>query len=75
MDTAELSAKILLAITEGITEQGVGIVPTDILDMTKSALEGTIDLGKGTTEESKKILEEGKKIIDGFKGIFEKKDK
>ena len=74
MDIAELSAKILLAITEGITEQGVGILPADILDTTKSALGDTLGLGKGATEESKKIIEEGKKVIEGFKDLFEKKE-
>ena len=78
MDTAKLSAKILLAITEGITEQGVGIIPADILNTTRATLDKALDIGKAATEEGMKIIEKGKDIgegiIDGIKGIFEKKD-
>jgi len=74
MDTAELSAKILLAITEGVTEQGVGVIPTDILNTTRATLDKTLGVGKKATEEGIKVIEKGKEIIEGFKDIFEKKE-
>ena len=78
LDTAELSSIILLAIAQGVAEQGAGVLPKEMVNVMESTLGKTIDLGKAATEEGMKILEigtgAGKDVIDGFKGLFKKKD-
>ncbi len=77
LDLAELSGKILLAITTGIAKQGAGILPEGMTDALNETLGQAAELGKAVAEEGQKILEEGakagKEIIEGFKGIFEPK--
>jgi uncharacterized protein involved in outer membrane biogenesis len=74
LDTAKLSAKILLAIATGVAEQGAGILPEGMTDSMKTALDETAKLGKAAAEEGKKLLEEGKDtgkgLIEGFKGLL-----
>ena len=65
LDTAELSAKILLAIAKGIAEKGAGILPDGMVDTMKSTLDQTTKVLKATAEEGKKILETGKDIGEG----------
>ena len=77
LDIAELSSKILLAITSGVAKQGVGILPKDMTDGMKATLSKVTELGKTAAEEGKKLLEEGKdtgkEIIEGFKGLLKLK--
>lgn len=74
LDTAKLSAKILLAIATGVAEQGAGILPEGMTDSMKATLSKTAQLGKAAAEEGKKLLEEGKdagkELIEGFKGLL-----
>jgi len=77
LSTGILASKIMLAIADGVAEQGVGVLPKEMVKTMKSALGKTIDLGKTATEEGKKLLEEGrdsgKEIIEGFKDLFKPK--
>ncbi|MCH8118733.1 MAG: AsmA family protein [Planctomycetes bacterium] len=66
LDTAALSGRILLAIANGVAEQGVGVLPKDIVDTITSTLGKTIDLGKGIIEGREGI---GKEIIKGTEDI------
>lgn len=80
MDVAALSAKILLAIAEGVAEQGAGILPEEMTNAMKATLNQALDMGKNAAEEGKKLLDEGaeagKDILKGFKGLLKpKKDK
>lgn len=71
---AILSEKIMLAITEGVARQGVGILPDEIVSTMKLTLDKTVDVGKAAAEEGKKLIDTGKDvgadIIEGFKGLL-----
>ena len=81
LDTAALSGRILLAIANGVAEQGVGVLPKDIVDTITSTLGKTIDLSKGIIESrddiGKKIIKGaediGKGITEGLKGLLKPK--
>ncbi len=77
LDTAILSAKILLAIANGIAEQGTDVLPKEMVSTMKSTLSQTLDLGKTAAKEGEKLLEEskdaGKGLIEGFKGLLKQK--
>jgi len=67
LDTAALSSKILVAITQGIAEQGAGILPDEMLGSLKSTLAKTAEIGK----EMWKIGEDlGKGVTEGLKGLL-----
>jgi hypothetical protein len=77
LDTAKLTGKILLAITTGVAEQGVGLLPDDLTNAMKTTLGITADLGKAAAEGGKKLLEggadAGKGLLDGVKGLLKPK--
>lgn len=77
LDTAALSGKILLAIAGGVAEQGVGVLPKDIVNTMKSTLDKTIDLGKAASEGGGKLIDvgkdAGKEIIKGLEGLLKPK--
>ncbi len=77
LDTAALSGKILLAIADGITRQGVGVLPKEILDPMKKTLETTLDIGKAATKEGGKLIEAGKdvgkELVEGLKDLLKPK--
>jgi len=77
LTVAKLTGKILSAIAGGVAEQGVGVLPKEMVNTMKSALGKTIDLGKAAAEEGGKLIEEGKDagkgIIEGFKGLLKPK--
>ena len=77
LDVAKLSGKILLAIADGVAEQGVGVLPKEMVKTMKATLSKTAELGKAATEEGKKLLEKskdtGKGLIEGFKGLLKPK--
>ena len=79
LDTAKLSAKILMAIVTGVAEQGAGILPDDLTNAMKTSLGKTAELGTAAVKEGQKLLEggddTGKNIIEGVTGIFKSKDK
>jgi len=74
LDTGILVSKIMLAITEGIAEQGVGVLPEQMVETMRSTLDKTIDAGKAAAEKGKEILDKGKdlgtEVIEGFKGLL-----
>jgi len=81
LDTAALSGKILLAIANGVAEQGVGKLPQDMVDTITSTLGKTIDLSKGIIEGRDDIGKEiikgaediGKEVTEGLKGLLKPK--
>ena len=74
LDVAMLSSKILQAIAGGVAEQGVGILPDEVISPIKSGLKEVTQLGGVVIDEGKKVLEEGKDIgetlTEGIKNIF-----
>ncbi len=79
LDTAVLSSKILLAITEGVAEQGVGILPKDMIGSVKGELKRLEGLSETLLDNGSKVLEGGKdigkEVTEGLKGLFKPKDK
>lgn len=77
LSTGILARKIMLAIADGVAEQGVGILPKEMVGTMKSTLGRTMDLGKAAAEEGEKLIEEGKdagaEIIEGFKDLLKPK--
>jgi len=79
LDAAVLAGKILLALAQGIAEQGVGVLPKEIINPLKGELNKFGKLPEVLLEEGGKIIIEGvdagKGIGEGLKGLFEKKEK
>lgn len=81
LDVAALSGEILLAIAGGIAEQGVGILPDEIVGTMASTLGKTIGVGKDILEggagAGKEVIKGtgdiGKGITEGLKGILKRK--
>jgi len=81
LTTSQLISKILVAITNGIAEQGAGILPPDMLDGLNNQLkelrnltEGLLKDGAGLgTDILKKGTDAGKDITEGLKGILKPK--
>jgi hypothetical protein len=57
LDTGILAGKIMLAVAEGIAEQGAGVLPEKMVDTMKSTMDKTISVGKAAAEKGKGILE------------------
>lgn len=81
MDLAKLTAKILLAIATGVTEQGAGKLPEGMVDGMKASLSAAEELGKTAVKEGRELLETGKEgskealeAIEGLKGILKKSE-
>jgi hypothetical protein len=78
LDTAALSSKILVAITQGIAEQGAGILPDDMLGSLKSTLAKTAELGKEVLKTGENLGKDvlkttenlGKGVTEGLKGLL-----
>jgi len=79
IDTGVLAGKIMTAIAAGVAEQGVDVLPREMLKTINSTLGKTIDLGKKAAEKGKDVLDSGKEIgteiIEGVKGILKPKKK
>ena len=73
LSTAILAEKIMLAVAKGVTKQGAGVLPDDMVGTMKSALGKTMDLGKTATEGGKDIIDAGGKALEGLKGLFKSK--
>jgi len=73
LSTGILASKVLIAIADGVAEQGVGVLPKEMVNRMKSTLGQTIGLGKTAAEEGEKLIEDGKEIIEGFKGLLKPK--
>ncbi len=78
LDTAALSGKILLAIARGVAEQGVGVLPKEMVDTMKSTLGKTMDVSKRVIEGGEDIGKDlikgtedvGRGIAEGLKGLL-----
>jgi len=66
LDTAELSSRILRAIATGVTEQGVGVLPKNMVDAMQLTLDKTIDIGKAASEKGQELLDVGKGLFEGL---------
>jgi len=64
LDTAELSSRILLAIASGVAEQGVGVLPKNMVDAMQLTLDKTFGLGKATSEKGQELIDVGKGIVE-----------
>jgi len=80
LDLAALTGQIILAIARGIIEQGLDILPKDMINTMTSTLGKTLDLstsifgeGKDAGEKVLKGTESlGKGITEGLKGLLKK---
>ena len=76
MDTAVLIGKILLAVAQGVAEQGGGILPKETIGDLGSVLDKALDLGKtiftpgGKTPDGQQKDSLGKTVTDGIKDLL-----
>lgn len=70
LDTAALSGEIVLAIANRVVEQGVGLLPKDIVNTMTLSLDKTIDLSTRIIEGTEDI---GKEITKGIKSLLRPK--
>lgn len=81
MDTAVLIGKILLAVAEGIAQQGGGILPKETVGELGGVLDKAIDIGKtilnpgGKTPDGQQKDSLGKTVTDGIKDLLGGKKK
>jgi hypothetical protein len=79
LDAGILAGKIMLAVAEGVAEQGVGVLPAQMVNTMKSTLGKTAEAGKAATEKGKEVLGAGKDLgaetIKGLGGLLKPKDK
>jgi len=77
LDTGILAGKIMLAITKGVAEQGVEVLPAQMVDTMKSTLGKTTEAGKAAAEKGKEILDVGKDLgteaVKGLKSLLKPK--
>jgi hypothetical protein len=73
LDMAKLSAKIMVAITQGIVQQGAGLLPGDMLKTMNSTLGEVTNIGKAAVEEGKKAIESGTGILKGATDLLKPK--
>jgi hypothetical protein len=81
LDTAALLGKILVAIANGIAEQGAGILPDDMVGAMKSTLAKTAELGKEVLKTGENLGKDvlkntenlGKDLTEGLKGLLKPK--
>jgi uncharacterized protein involved in outer membrane biogenesis len=70
LDMADLSGEIVLAIANRVVEQGVGVLPKDIITTLTPTLDKTIDLSTRIIESTEDI---GKEITEGLKSLLKPK--
>ena len=70
LDTAALSGEIVLAIANRVVEQGVGVLPKDIITTLTPTLDKTIDLSTRIIESTEDI---SKEITEGIKSLLKPK--
>lgn len=77
LDTAALSGKILVAIAEGVAQQGAGILPDEMVNTLKSTLAKTAELGKEVLKTGenlgKEVLKTTEDLTKGLKDLFKPK--
>lgn len=67
LDTAALLKKIIYAIADSIVEEGISVLPKDILGTMTSTLNKTIELGTKIIEGKEDI---GKEITESLRNLF-----
>jgi uncharacterized protein involved in outer membrane biogenesis len=67
MDIATLLKEIIVAIADSIVEEGIGVLPTDIIGTMTSTLNKTIDLGTRIMEGKENI---GREITEGLRNLL-----
>ena len=70
MDTAALLKKIIYAIADSVVEEGISVLPTDLIGTMTSTLNKTIDIGTKIIEGKENI---GKEITEGLRNLFKPK--
>lgn len=70
LDMADLSGEIVLAIANRVVEQGVGVLPKDIITTLTPSLDKTIDISTRIIESTEDI---GKEITEGIKSLLKPK--
>ncbi|HUU15885.1 MAG TPA: AsmA family protein [Sedimentisphaerales bacterium] len=70
LDMADLTGEIVLAIANRLVEQGVGVLPKDIITTLTPTLDKTIDLSTRIIESTEDI---GKEITEGIKSLLKPK--
>jgi len=70
LDMADLSGEIVLAIANRVVEQGVGVLPKDIITTLTPTLDKTIDISTRIIESTEDI---GKEITEGIKSLLRPK--
>jgi hypothetical protein len=71
LDLADLSGEIVLAIANRLVEQGVGVLPKDIITTLTPSLDKTIDISTRIIESTEDI---GKEITEGIKSLLKPKE-
>jgi uncharacterized protein involved in outer membrane biogenesis len=67
LDTAGLAGEIVLAIANALVEEGIGVLPSDIVGTMTSTLSKTINLGTRIMEGKEDI---GREITEGLKSLL-----
>lgn len=67
LDTAALLKEIIYAIANSIVEEGISVLPTDILGTMSSTLNKTIELGTKIMEGNEDV---GREITEGLKKLL-----
>ena len=67
MDIAALLKQIILAIADSVVEEGIGVLPTDIVGSMTSTLSKTINLGTRIMEGKEDI---GREITEGLRNLL-----
>jgi len=79
LDTGALAVKVLVAIAGGIAQQGVDILPEEVIGQMTSELKKLGDLSEALLGKGGEILKEGtdlgKTVTDGLKGLLQPKEK
>ena len=67
MDVSALLKEIIFAIADSVVEEGIGVLPKDIIGTMTSTLSKTINLGTRIIEGKEDI---GREITEGLKGLL-----
>lgn len=74
LSTSKLAGKILEAIARGIAQQGIDLLPKDMVGDINAALKDNgaqvFDKSKKALEIGEKVIEGGKELGDALKGLF-----
>ena len=82
LTTAKLVSKVMVAIANGVSKQGAGVLPKDVLNSVQGALQNIEEMTNIISEQGQKMLESGgkeiqesgKKMLEGVQGILKQKE-